>query len=165
MVDFGTRWRPAGTQLAPKIAQVASKWRLKNSPLVLMRLSFYRVAPKVPFLAFLGALLVDLGCIWDVFSVFIARCLIEFSSTTRKSIGHHLTRFLIELSLISVPNLQKICHDFAKICQESTKNQLVNDCINTPSSHTAALSSIRGPRPPRPKRGGGGDWPLATFNE
>ena len=120
-----------------------------------MRLSFYRVAPKVPFLAFLGVLLVDLGCIWDVFSVFLARFLKEFSLIARKSIGRHL-------SLISVPILQKICQDFAKICQESTKNQLVNDCINTPSSHPPAPSFHRGPRPPGPKMGGAavtGLWP------
>ena len=46
---LGPPWRPAGSQMAPKIAQVAPKWRLKNSPLRFTRPPFYRVAPKVPF--------------------------------------------------------------------------------------------------------------------
>ena len=61
--------------------------------------------------------------------------------------------YQFRLSLCT-PGIYQLCKKVAKICQESAKNQLVNDCIYTPSSHTPALSSQRGPRPPGPKTGG-----------
>ena len=45
-------------------------------------------------------------------------------------------------------DVTKINQKSAKICQESAKNQLVNDCIETPSSHPPAPPYQRGPRAP-----------------
>ena len=46
----------------------------------------------------------------------------------------------------------KLCQKITKICQESAKNQLANDCIYAPSSHTPAQSCQRGPTPSGPTK-------------
>ena len=56
--------------------------------------------------------------------------------------------------LTPIPMKPKLFQKSAKICQESAKNQLVNDRIYAPSAHTPAQSCQRGPGPPEPNTGG-----------
>ena len=60
---LGAPWRPAGAQMAPKIAQVAPQWHpfLKRAAAFLE--TWNRLASKVAFGAFLGTILVDFGLI------------------------------------------------------------------------------------------------------
>ena len=72
---LGPPWRLAGSQMAPKIAQVVPKMLQKLSRAVLGRISSYELAPKVAFGALLGTMLVDLGCFcYMKFNGFVHTC-------------------------------------------------------------------------------------------
>ena len=84
---LGLPWRPAGHQMAPKIAQVSPKWLSKSS----------------------------LGVVW-VWS---------WKPTPRLQ-NHGLPQDFFTVSFWT--DDAKINQKSDKICQESAKNQLVNDC-------------------------------------
>ena len=68
---------------------------------------------------------------------------------------HHFFRLSLSANIVQ---------QSARIRQVPVKNQLVNDCIYAPSSHTPARGYKGIPDRQDPKWGSGGEWPLAAFN-
>ena len=64
---LGAPWRPAGYQMAPKIAQMARKGRCTHLYAPPPGGSWNRPASKIAFGTLLGTTLIDLGWIWDEF--------------------------------------------------------------------------------------------------